>query len=255
LAAYPELSCTGGPFETGRTWGVFQDVFCTREETFTFLQDVLTEVCALFPGKYIHIGGDECPKDRWKSCPHCQARMKELGLADEHALQSWFVQRMEKFVATKGKRIIGWDEILEGGLAPDATVMSWRGYAGGMDAARQGHDVIMAPTAYCYLDYYQSNNPGEPLSIGGYLPIDMVYRFEPVPDALSASEGKYILGTQGNLWTEYIPNFRQVEYMALPRMIALAEVAWSPKAGKDFADFSRRLVSHMKLLDLLKDIK
>ena len=252
LAAYPELSCTGGPFETGRTWGVFQDVFCTREETFTFLQDVLTEVCALFPGKYIHIGGDECPKDRWKSCPRCQARMKELGLADEHALQSWFVQRMEKFVATKGKRIIGWDEILEGGLAPDATVMSWRGYAGGMDAARQGHDVIMAPTAYCYLDYYQSNNPGEPLSIGGYLPIDMVYRFEPVPDALSASEGKYILGTQGNLWTEYIPNFRQVEYMALPRMIALAEVAWSPKAGKDFADFSRRLVSHMKLLDLLK---
>ncbi len=252
LAAYPELSCTGGPFETGRTWGVFQDVFCTREETFTFLQDVLTEVCALFPGKYIHIGGDECPKDRWKSCPRCQARMKELGLADEHALQSWFVQRMEKFVASKGKRIIGWDEILEGGLAPDATVMSWRGYAGGMDAARQGHDVIMAPTAYCYLDYYQSNNPGEPLSIGGYLPIDMVYRFEPVPDALSASEGKYILGTQGNLWTEYIPNFRQVEYMALPRMIALAEVAWSPKAGKDFADFSRRLVSHMKLLDLLK---
>jgi hexosaminidase len=252
LAAYPELSCTGGPFETARTWGVFQDVFCTREETFAFLQDVLTEVCDLFPATYIHVGGDECPKDRWKSCPRCQARMKELGLSDEHALQSWFVQRLEKFLATKGKRIIGWDEILEGGLAPGATVMSWRGYAGGMEAARQEHEVIMAPTAYCYFDYYQSNDPGEPLSIGGYLPIETVYRFEPIPEALTAQEGKYIIGTQANLWTEYIPGFRQLEYMAMPRMIALAEVAWSPAAGKDFSNFTRRLVAHMKLLDLLK---
>lgn len=252
LAAYPELSCTGGPFETGRTWGVFQDVFCTREETFTFLQDVLSEICELFPGKYIHIGGDECPKDRWKNCPRCQSRMKELGLADEHALQSWFVQRIERFLSTKGKRIIGWDEILEGGLAPDATVMSWRGYAGGMDAARQGHDVVMTPTAYCYFDYYQSNAPDEPLAIGGYLPLETVYRFEPIPDALTAQEGKYILGTQANLWTEYIPDFKQVEYMILPRMIALAEVAWSPKVNKNFSSFCRRLVAHMKLLDLLK---
>ncbi|MFM2206587.1 MAG: hypothetical protein RL213_562 [Bacteroidota bacterium] len=251
LAAFPQLSCTGGPFQTGRTWGVFQDVYCPKEATFEFLENVLSEVCELFPGTYVHIGGDECPKDRWKSCSHCQALIKELKLKDEHELQSWFVQRIEKFLHSKGKRMIGWDEILEGGLAPDATVMSWRGYLGGIEAARQGHDVVMTPTSYCYFDYYQSRNPGEPLAIGGFLPLDKVYRFEPIPDVLTPEEGKHILGLQANLWTEYIPDESKVEYMLLPRMCALSEVAWSEKTDRDYDGFVTRLVSHFKLLDFL----
>jgi hexosaminidase len=251
LAAYPMLACTPGPFEVGKSWGVFKDVFCPSEITFNFLQDVLTEVSELFPGKYIHIGGDECPKDRWKESSFCQELMKKEGLKDEHELQSYFVQRMGKFLQTKNKKLIGWDEILEGGIAEDATIMSWRGYAGGVTAAKQKHDVVMTPTAYCYFDYYQSASPNEPLAIGGYLPLNMVYRFEPVADVLTADEAKYILGTQGNIWTEYIDNWKKLEYMAMPRMAALAEVAWTKKELKDYDRFARRLSSHTKLLSFL----
>jgi len=251
LAAYPMLACTPGPFEVGKSWGVFKDVFCPSELTFNFLQDVLAEVCELFPGKYIHIGGDECPKDRWKESSFCQELMKKEGLKDEHELQSYFVQRMGKFLQTKNKKLIGWDEILEGGIAEDATIMSWRGYAGGVTAAKQKHDVVMTPTAYCYFDYYQSASPNEPLAIGGYLPLNMVYRFEPVADVLTADESKYILGTQGNIWTEYIDTWKKLEYMAMPRMAALAEVAWTKKELKDYDGFARRLSSHTKLLSFL----
>lgn len=252
LAAYPQYSCTGGPFEVGKTWGVFQDVFCPKEETFEFLQNVLSEVCELFPGQYIHIGGDECPKDRWKSCEHCQRLMAQQGLKTEHELQSYFVQRMEKFLSTKGKKIIGWDEILEGGLAPDATVMSWRGYSGGIEAAKQQHDVVMTPTGTCYFDYYQSRDANEPLAIGGYLPLDRVYGFNPYPDVLTEEERKHILGAQGNLWTEYIPTPEQAEYMVNPRMAALAEVLWTPVANRNYKSFTHRLIGHFKLLDYLK---
>jgi hexosaminidase len=248
LAAFPQLSCTGGPFTVARNWGVFQDVFCPKEETFTFLQNVLSEVCELFPGPYIHIGGDECPKDRWKACANCQARIKKEGLKDETELQSYFVKRIEKFVNTKGKRVIGWDEILEGGLAPDATVMSWRGEEGAVQAAKQGHDVVMTPTSNCYFDYYQSRSTGEGLAIGGYLPLDKVYAFEPVPDGLSATEAKHILGAQGNLWTEYVSTLVQEERMIFPRACALAEVVWSPKSSRNYDEFVTRLNSHFKTM-------
>ncbi len=252
LAAYPELSCTGGPFEVGKTWGVFQDVYCPKEETFTFLENVLSEVCELFPGKYIHVGGDECPKDRWKQCSHCQQLMAKEGLKNEHELQSYFVRRIEKYLQSKGKKMIGWDEILEGGLPPEATVMSWRGYSGGIEAAKQNHDVVMTPTGTCYFDYYQSRDAKEPLAIGGYLPLDRVYQFEPCPDVLNTEERKHILGAQGNLWTEYIPDFSQVEYMVMPRMAALSEVLWSPAEQKNYKSFTHRLVGHFKMLDFLK---
>jgi hexosaminidase len=242
LAAYPELSCTGGPFQVNTKWGVMDDVFCAgKEGTFTFLEDVLTEVIELFPGKYLHIGGDECPKARWEKCPLCQKRMKDEGLKDEHELQSYFIQRMEKFLLSKGRKIIGWDEILEGGLAPEATVMSWRGIKGGVAAARLKHDVIMTPTSYLYLDYYQCEPEGEPLSIGGYVPLEKVYSFNPVPEELSPEEHKYILGVQGNLWTEYIRTPEHLEYMAFPRAFAVAETAWTPDRLKDFEDFLARL--------------
>ncbi|MGB2868866.1 MAG: family 20 glycosylhydrolase [Bacteroidota bacterium] len=241
LAAYPELSCTGGPFKVGTVWGVYNDLYCAgNEKTFEFLQDVLTEVMDLFPGQFIHLGGDECPKVRWASCPKCQARMKNEGLKDERELQSYFIKRMEKFVNSKGKRIIGWDEILEGGLAPNAAVMSWRGTQGGIDAARSGHDVVMTPTDYCYFDYYQGLY-GEPKAIGGYLPIDSIYLYEPVPEKLSDDDAKHILGAQANMWTEYLPAQQNVEYMLLPRMLALSEVVWSPKSYRDLGDFTARL--------------
>ncbi|HRH65637.1 MAG TPA: family 20 glycosylhydrolase [Bacteroidia bacterium] len=252
LAAYPGLSCSGGPFEVGKTWGVFQDVFCPKEETFVFLQNVLNEVCELFPGKLIHIGGDECPKDRWKKCAHCQQLMAKEGLNTEHELQSYFIHRIEKYLQSKGKKIIGWDEILEGGLAPDATVMSWRGYSGGIEAAKKGHDVVMTPTGSCYFDYYQSRDAGEPLAIGGYLPLERVYQFEPCPEVLNDAEKEHILGAQGNIWTEYIPSDDQVEYMAFPRMAALAEVLWSPMTSRNYNSFTHRLIGHFKLLDFLK---
>lgn len=252
LTAYPELSCTGGPFKVERLWGVFDDIFCAgNEQTFTFLQDVLTEVMPLFPGQIVHIGGDEAPKTRWHACPKCQARMKAENLKDEHELQSYFVQRMEKFVNSKGKTIIGWDEILEGGLAPNAAVMSWRGMEGGTVAAQQKHNVVMTPGAYVYFDYLQGPASLEPLSIGGYVPLSKVYELEPTPQALTAAERKYILGAQANLWTEYIPNEQQVEYMVMPRMAALAEVLWTPAKQKNWPDFQQRMQKQYQRYDAL----
>lgn len=243
LAAYPELGCTGGPYNVVTTWGVHKDVFCAgKEETFKFLQNVLDEVCELFPSKYIHIGGDECPKDRWKECPDCQKRIKDNGLKDEHELQSYFIKRIEKYLNSKGRQIIGWDEILEGGLAPGASVMSWRGIKGGIEAAKQKHNVVMTPGSHMYFDHYQSKiTDKEPLAIGGYLPLDVVYSYEPIPEELSADEQKYIMGAQANVWTEYIATTKYAEYMLFPRVCALAEVVWTPKEKKDFTDFSKRM--------------
>ncbi|HHB52580.1 MAG TPA: beta-N-acetylhexosaminidase, partial [Saprospiraceae bacterium] len=245
IAAYPELGCTGEPVEVATKWGIFKDVYCPTEETFHFLEDVLTEVMALFPSKYIHIGGDECPKTAWKESAFCQNLIKEKGLKDEHELQSYFIQRIEKFLNSKGRRIIGWDEILEGGLAPNATVMSWRGMKGGIEAAEQNHDVIMTPGTHCYFDHYQSNAADEPLAIGGYLPLEKVYSFEPTPPELSAEKAKHVLGAQGNVWTEYMQTPEQVEYMIFPRMCALSEVLWSPKGGRNYSDFVSRLEAHL----------
>ena len=252
LASYPELGCTGVPYEVQTKWGVFDDVFCAgKEETFSFLEDVLTEVMELFPSEYIHIGGDECPKTRWEKCPLCQKRMKEEGLKDEHELQSYFIQRIGKFVLSKGRKIIGWDEILEGGLAPEATVMSWRGTTGGIEAARQKHDVIMTPSTYVYLDYYQCEPQGEPLAIGGYLPLEKVYSYNPMPEELTPEEQKYILGVQGNLWSEYLKTPDQMEYMAYPRMFAVAETGWTPNRLKDFEDFLARIEVLKKRYDTI----
>ncbi len=248
LAAYAELSCTGGPFEVGTTWGVYNDVYCPKEETFKFLEDVLAEVISLFPGPFVHIGGDECPKDRWKECSHCQALIKREGLKDEHELQSYFIRRIEKFLSARNRRLIGWDEILEGGLAPNATVMSWRGQQGGIEAARLRHDVIMTPTDHCYFDYAQGSSR-EPINIGGYIPLGKVYAFNPVPAELSAEEQKYILGAQGNVWTEYMKTPDKVEYMVFPRMLALAEVLWSPQESRDYRDFLNRLPSQLASLE------
>ena len=242
LTAYPELACTSGPFQLAQTWGVFDDIFCAgNEQTFQFLQDVLAEVVPLFPGSVVHIGGDEAPKTRWHTCPKCQARMQAEHLKDEHELQSYFVQRMEKFLNSKGKTIIGWDEILEGGLAPNAAVMSWRGQEGGVAAARQHHPVVMTPGEFAYFDHYQGDPALEPLAFGGYLPLSKVYAFEPTPPELTAAERPYILGGQANLWTEYIPTTQQVEYMLLPRLAALAEVLWTPPAHRSWPDFQQRM--------------
>ncbi|MBU2650804.1 MAG: GH92 family glycosyl hydrolase [Bacteroidetes bacterium] len=242
LAAYPEYSCTGGPFQVTDRWGVYEDVYCAgKEGTFTFLEGILDEVTELFPGKYIHIGGDECPKARWEKCPDCQRRIRVERLADEHELQSYFIKRMEKYLNGKGKSIIGWDEILEGGLAPEATVMSWRGVSGGIEAAQQGHDVVMSPTSHCYFDYYQGDPSQEPKAIGGFTPLEKVYGFDPVPAALNEEEANFILGGQGNLWTEYIPTWSHLEYMALPRMSALSEVLWTSSKRRDYDSFLERL--------------
>jgi len=241
LAAYPELSCTGGPFEVRQTWGITDNVFCAgKEETFKFIEDVLSEVIELFPGKYIHIGGDECLKTQWKQCPFCQKRIETEKLKDEKELQSYFIKRIEKFLISKNKSLIGWDEILEGGLAPEATVMSWRGKAGGIEAANQGHDVIMTPNTYVYFDYYQSESYNEPLAIGGYLPLEKVYSFNPYFIELGAEAQEHIIGIQGNVWTEYMPTAQHMEYMTYPRMFAAAEVAWIPTSKKDFKDFLSR---------------
>jgi hexosaminidase len=251
LTAYPQYSCTGGPFEVEGLWGVFNDVYCTREETFDFLEGILEEVAALFPWQYIHIGGDECPKLRWSRCHACQERMKAEGLKDEHELQSYFIKRIGRFLGTKGKKFVGWDEILEGGLAADATVMSWRGTEGGIAAARLGHDVIMTPSSALYLDYYQSQLPGEPLAIGGYVPLQTVYNYNPVPDELTPSEAKHIWGVQANLWTEYLQNQSQREYMIFPRIAALAEIAWLTQEKKNYADFERRLPALFQRYDVM----
>jgi hexosaminidase len=242
LAAYPELSCSGGPFEVETDWGIFPDVFCAgKEKTFEFLENVLAEVFELFPSRFIHIGGDEVPKTRWRNCVSCQARIKAEGLADEKELQSYFIKRIEKLVNSRGRRLIGWDEILEGGLAPNATVMSWRGIDGGIAAARQGHDVVMTPTTHCYFDYYQAKE-GEPEAFPAYLPIDTVYSYEPIPAELTPAEAGHVLGAQANVWTEYMPSEAQVEYMLLPRLLALSEVVWTRKELRDYEDFSARLI-------------
>lgn len=241
LAAYPELGCKGSGYEVTGTWGVHDDVFCPFDKTFEFLENVLTEVIDLFPSKYIHIGGDECPKTTWKESKFCQDLMKKEGLKDEHELQSYFIKRIDKFITSKGRKMIGWDEILEGGISPNATIMSWRGIEGGVAAAKQNHNAIMTPTSHCYLDYYQSDPTSEPLAIGGYLPLEKVYSYEPMPKELSAEQAKHILGVQGNIWTEYIKTPDKLEYMAFPRATAIAEIGWSQPEQKSFADFSSRL--------------
>ncbi|MDR1526303.1 MAG: beta-N-acetylhexosaminidase [Dysgonamonadaceae bacterium] len=251
LAAYPEYSCSGGPFTVEGKWGIFNDVFCSREETFGFLEGILDEVAALFPYPYIHIGGDECPKLRWSRCHACQERIKAEGLKNEHELQSYFVNRIGRFLASKGKKIIGWDEILEGdGLMPDAVVMSWRGTEGGVAAARQGHDVIMTPNQYLYLDYYQSKESGEPPAIGGFVPIQKVYEYNPTPAELTPAEARHIWGVQANVWTEYMPNPKHREYMIFPRIAALAEIAWLPQDKKDYNDFKHRLLALFRHYDV-----
>jgi hexosaminidase len=232
------------------TWGVVRDVYCPSDKTFDFLQDVLTEVMELFPSKYIHIGGDEVPKEAWKSSAFCQKLIKKLKLKNEEELQSYFIQRIEKFVNSKGRSIIGWDEILEGGLSPNATVMSWRGEEGGIAAARQSHSVIMTPSSGgLYLDHAQSH-AGEPVGIGGYTPLSATYSYNPTPAVLTVDQQKFIMGVQANLWTEYIPTEPKAEYMLYPRLLALSEVAWTPLANKNFKDFSEvRLPGQLAFLD------
>ncbi|MBP1653770.1 MAG: family 20 glycosylhydrolase [Bacteroidetes bacterium] len=254
LAAYPDLSCTGGPFyvQPGGYWPNV-DIFCAgNDEVFTFIEGVLEEVFDLFPAPYVHIGGDEADKARWKECPKCQSRIRAEGLKGEHELQSYFMKRVERFVRSRGKTAIGWDEILEGGLPPEAIVMSWRGFEGGIEAARQGHDVIMAPTSHCYLDYYQANPKFEPETIGGLTTLREVYSFEPIPDQIGAEQRKHIKGAQGNLWTEYVPTPEKAEYMVLPRMCALAEVVWSPAELRSWPDFRRRLTVHEDRLEAVR---
>ena len=254
LAAYPEMGCTGGPYEVCPRWGIFEDVLCIgNDQTMQFLEDVMSEIIEIFPSKYVHIGGDEAPRTRWEKCPKCQARIKTEGLkADknhtaEDRLQSYCMTRIEEFLNSKGRQIIGWDEILEGDVAPNATVMSWRGMEGGIKAAQLGHDVIMTPTSFCYFDYYQTaDTKDEPLGIGGYVPIEKVYSLEPVPAVLTEEQSKHILGAQANLWTEYIHSSEHVEYMVLPSMAALAEVQWTQPEKKDFKDFTKRLARLMK---------
>lgn len=252
IASYPFLSCTGKSIPVEKKWGVFEDVFCPKEETFQFLEDVLTEVMPLFPSEYIHIGGDECPKTNWKKCEHCQALIQKEGLKDEHELQSYFIRRIEKFINAHGKKIIGWDEILEGGLAPNAAVMSWRGTEGGIAAAKLKHAVVMTPGSHCYFDHYQADPQYEPVAIGGYTPLEKVYAFNPVPKELNDEEKKYILGAQANVWSEYITSDSHVEYMVFPRICALSEVLWGTSNSQDFKDFRTRLFAHFALLDAKK---
>jgi hexosaminidase len=242
LSAYPELSCTGGPFQPRTIWGVEDDVFCVGNEAmYTFFYNVLDEVCALFPSKYVHIGGDECPKDRWKNCPKCQAVMQREGLKNEMELQSYFTKKMEQYLATKGKRLFGWDEILEGGVAPSAMIMSWRGEQGGIDAANAGHDVVMTPTGYVYLDHYQGDMLCEPLKIGGFSTLQNVYSYDPIPKAIAADKAHHVLGLQGNLWQEYLYEPNQIEFQLFPRVTAIAEVGWTQPEKKDVTDFIKRM--------------
>ncbi|GHT10369.1 hypothetical protein AGMMS4956_01600 [Bacteroidia bacterium] len=238
LAAYPKFSCSGGPFRVEGQWGIFEDIFCAGQDaTFAFLEDILTEIIAIFPSPYIHIGGDEVPKTRWERCHACQTRMKELGIKGEHQLQSYFITRISMFLAAKGKSVIGWDEVLEGGLAPDVIVMSWRGIEGGIEAAEMQHNVIMTPRQYVYLDYAQDEaSPAKRV-----LPLQKTYSYDPTPVELTPEEAQYILGVQGNVWTEHIPTFERVLYMAFPRAAAIAEVGWTQKEQKNFDNFKLRL--------------
>ncbi|MDG2081166.1 MAG: beta-N-acetylhexosaminidase [Bacteroidales bacterium] len=249
LASYPELGCTGGPYEVANRWGVFEDIYCTKEETFDFIENVLLEIIDLFPSEYIHIGGDEAPKTRWMECVTCQKTINREGLKDEKELQSYFIQRMEKFLNKYDKNIIGWDEILEGGLAPNATVMSWRGTEGGIEAAKMNHDAVMTPGSHCYFDHYQANPKSEPLAIGGYTTLEKVYSYNPIPLDLSEIDSEHILGAQGNVWTEYMISPEHVEYMILPRMAALSEVVWT--GNKDWIYFQKRITDHFKIYEIL----
>ncbi len=250
LSAYPQLGCTGGPYKAATCWGIFDDVFCAgKDSVFTFLQDVLDEVMELFPSTYLHVGGDECPKQRWAACPHCRKRMQEEHLANEHELQSYFIKRISRYIDSKGRHLIGWDEILEGGLAPGATVMSWGGIEGAISAARQHHHVIMTPEDELYFDHYQSLYPAEPLAAGGYTSLKDVYNYQPLPDTADRQLLPYITGIQGQLWSEYLPTPEQAEYMLMPRAMALAERAWSPETRKSYPDFLSRLRSQKKMLD------
>lgn len=252
LAAYPEYANVPGPFEVRTTWGISEEVFSPSEATFGFLEDILREVMDIFPSEYIHIGGDEAPKKRWKESPLAQELIKKEKLADEDELQSWFIRRIERFLNQNGRRLVGWDEILEGGLAPNATVMSWRGTKGGVAAAKQGHDVVMAPQEDLYFDHYQADPEHEPLAIGGLTPIEDTYRYEPIAAELSNDEATHVLGPEACVWTEYMPTAEQVEYMAYPRVLALAEVAWSPREARDWTSFSARLPSGLAYLDRLR---
>ena len=250
ISAYPEYACTEGPFEVWTKWGVSDNVYCAgNEATYIFLENVLDEVLELFPSKFIHVGGDECPKTKWKKCPKCQAKIKQEGLHNEHELQSHLIKHFDKYLTSKGRRLIGWDEILEGGLAPGAAVMSWRGESGGIKAAKAGHDVTMAPNSHTYFDHYQGDPKSEPLAIGGFLPLKKVYSYDPIPEALTEEEAKHILGAQGQLWSEYIPTPEHMEYMAYPRGAALAEVVWSQKDARNWDDFVGRLATHLNRLD------
>lgn len=252
LTAYPELGCVGDSYEVAKRWGVFKEVFCAgNEKSFEFLEDVLLEVMDIFPSEYIHIGGDECPKTRWNECVKCKKRMHKENCEDAHELQSYFIGRIEKFLNKYGRNIIGWDEILEGGLAPNATVMSWRGIKGGIEAAKQKHNVIMTPNSHFYLDHYQNNPEKEPLAIGGFLTLQKVYSYNPFSEELTKEEMKYIIGVQGNLWTEYMPTSDHVEYMAYPRACAISEVGWLPFEKRNFDGFSTRLRNHFDRLDIL----
>ncbi len=251
IAAYPELGL-GDPVEVATRWGIFSDILNAEPSTVTFMQNVLTEVMAIFPGRYIHVGGDEADKSKWKTNARIQARIKELGVTDEHGLQSWFIRQIDTFLTAHKRRLVGWDEILEGGLAENAVVMSWRGTSGGIDAARAGHDVVMAPTSNTYLDYAQSSDTSkEPLGQSAVLTIDKVYAYEPVPEELEPQFATHVLGAQAQLWTEYMATPKAVEYMAYPRLAALAEVVWTPKERKDYAGFTARLAAHAARLQAL----
>jgi len=254
VTAYPNLACfPDRNYKVVESWGVFEDVFCAgKEETFTFLEDVLTEVMALFPSKNIHVGGDECPKTRWQICPNCQKRIKDLGLKDEHELQSYFIKRIEKFLNANGRQIFGWDEILEGGLAPNAAVMSWRGESGGIHAAKLKHPVVMTPEGTVYFDYNQGYSPNEPLTVGRLSTLEKVYSYNPTPvDSLSVEEQKYIIGVQANLWSEYLTSPAKLNYMLYPRVLALAEIAWTEPKNKNYAHFiQNQLPYHLEKLEL-----
>ncbi len=252
LTAYPQYACQKNAKEVMTKWGVSDDVFCCNDSTLRFLKNILTEVMDLFPSPFIHIGGDEVPKTRWKACSTCQRIITKNKLKDEHELQSYFIRKIDAFITSKGRKTIGWDEILEGGLAPGAAVMSWRGVDGGIAAAKQKHQVVMSPGTHCYFDHYQGNVHQEPLAIGGYTPIEKVYAYDPIPASLTKEEAVYILGAQANVWTEYIPNSNHAEYMAFPRALALSEVLWTGKQRPGFDDFKERLRSHFSMLDTLK---
>jgi hexosaminidase len=253
LTAYPKLSCSGGPFTVlpGGVWPI-TDIFCAgKDSTFTFIEDVLAEVIDLFPSKYIHIGGDEATKTEWEKCPDCRKRIKSEGLNNVSELQGYFIKRIGKYISSKGKTLLGWDEILEGGLPSEATVMSWRGIAGGVEAAGQGHDVVMTPNSFCYLDYYQGPADQEPPGIGGYLPLSTTYQFNPIPEGLEPAAAKHILGGQGNLWTEYVPDLKHAEYMTFPRIAAIAEVLWSPADVRSWEGFSERIQRFTNRYDVI----